>query len=62
MALLPAPTTPNGWSSRGVALGTASPSTRRALQVDADAGADAGVALGLQVILTSLCERLPVPP
>jgi predicted murein hydrolase (TIGR00659 family) len=45
-----------GWISRGFALGTASHGigAARALQVDADAGAYAGLALGLQVVLASL--------
>ncbi len=45
-----------GWSARGFALGTASHGigAARALQVDADAGAYAGLALGLQVVLASL--------
>jgi len=43
------------WSVRGFALGTASHGigAARALQVDADAGAYAGIALGLQVLLAS---------
>lgn len=46
----------SGWSARGFALGTASHGigAARALQVDADAGAYAGLALGLQVVLASL--------
>ncbi|AEG91108.1 LrgB family protein [Ramlibacter tataouinensis] len=45
-----------GWAARGFALGTASHGigAARALQVDADAGAYAGLALGLQVVLGSL--------
>lgn len=46
----------DGWAARGFALGTASHGigAARALQVDADAGAYAGLALGLQVVLASL--------
>jgi predicted murein hydrolase (TIGR00659 family) len=46
----------SGWSARGFALGTVSHGigAARALQVDADAGAYAGLALGIQVILASL--------
>jgi putative effector of murein hydrolase len=45
-----------GWSARGFALGTAAHGigAARAMQVDADAGAYAGLALGLQVLLASL--------
>ena len=45
-----------GWAARGFALGTASHGigAARALQVNADAGAYAGLALGLQVVLASL--------
>lgn len=45
-----------GWAARGFALGTAAHGigAARALQVDSDAGAYAGLALGLQVILASL--------
>jgi len=45
-----------GWMARGFALGTAAHGigAARALQVDADAGAWAALALGLQVLLTSL--------
>ena len=48
------------WAARGFALGTASHGigAARALQVDADAGAYAGVALGLQVVLQSLLVPL----
>jgi putative effector of murein hydrolase len=44
------------WAARGFALGTASHGigAARALQVNADAGAYAGIALGLQVVLASL--------
>ena len=50
------PTTPNGWIARGFALGTAAHGVgaARALQVNADAGAYAGLALGVQVVLASL--------
>jgi putative effector of murein hydrolase len=46
----------DSWAVRGFALGTASHGigTARALQVHADAGAYAGIALGLQVLLASL--------
>lgn len=45
-----------GWMARGFALGTAAHGigAARALQVDADAGAFAGLALGLQVLLASV--------
>ena len=45
-----------GWCARGFALGTAAHGigAARAMQVHADAGAYAGLALGLQVLLTSL--------
>jgi putative effector of murein hydrolase len=48
------------WAVRGFALGTASHGigAARALQVDADAGAYAGIALGLQVLLASLLVPL----
>lgn len=48
------------WSVRGFALGTASHGigAARALQVDADAGAYAGIALGLQVLWASLLMPL----
>ncbi len=50
------PRTPQGWMARGYALGTTSHGlgAARALQVDADAGAYAGLALGVQVVLASL--------
>lgn len=50
------PIDPNGWMARGFALGTASHGigAARALQVNADAGAYAGLALGMQVVLASL--------
>src|SRR5574343_638251 len=45
--------TPQGWLARGYALGTTSHGlgAARALQVDADAGVYAGLALGVQVVL-----------
>lgn len=45
-----------GWAARGFALGTAAHGlgAARAIQVNADAGAYAGLALGLQVVLASL--------
>ena len=45
-----------GWMARGFAMGTAAHGlgAARALQVDADAGAYAGLALGLQVLLAAL--------
>jgi putative effector of murein hydrolase len=48
------------WAARGFALGTASHGigAARALQVNADAGAYAGIALGLQVVLASLLMPL----
>jgi putative effector of murein hydrolase len=47
---------PADWIARGFALGTAAHGigAARALQVNADAGAYAGVALGLQVLLQSV--------
>ena len=54
--LLRISTTRSGWMARGFALGTASHGigAARSLQVNADAGAYAGLALGLQVVLASL--------
>jgi putative effector of murein hydrolase len=48
--------TADGWMARGFALGTASHGigAARALQVNADAGAYASLALGIQVVLQSL--------
>ncbi len=48
------------WAVRGFALGTVSHGigAARALQVNADAGAYAGIALGLQVLLASLLMPL----
>lgn len=45
-----------GWAARGFALGTSSHGigAARALQVDPNAGAYAGLALGMQVVLSSL--------
>ena len=50
------PVTPSGWAARGFALGTAAHGigAARALQVNADAGAYAALALGLQVVLAAL--------
>ena len=55
-------TDPAGWAARGFALGTAAHGigAARALQVNADAGAYAGLALGLQVVLASLLMPLVV--
>jgi len=55
-AVLRVDTTTLGWEARGFALGTASHGigAARALQVNADAGAYAGIALSAQVILQSL--------
>jgi predicted murein hydrolase (TIGR00659 family) len=49
-----------GWMARGFALGTAAHGigAARAMQVDADAGAYAGLALGLQVLLAALLMPL----
>jgi putative effector of murein hydrolase len=49
-----------GWMARGFALGTAAHGigAARALQVNADAGAWAALALGLQVVLASLLMPL----
>lgn len=56
------PTTHQGWAARGFALGTAAHGigAARALQVNADAGAYAALALGLQVVLASLLMPLLV--
>jgi len=58
--LLHVPRDAAGWMARGFALGTISHGigAARALQVDADAGAYAGLALGLQVVLASLLMPL----
>ena len=57
------PTTPEGWAARGFALGTTAHGigAARALQVNADAGAYAALALGLQVVLASLLLPFLVP-
>jgi putative effector of murein hydrolase len=49
-------TNTHGWMARGYALGTAAHGigAARAMQVNADAGAFAGLALGVQVVLASL--------
>ena len=54
--LLKIPTDGNGWMARGFSLGTAAHGigAARAMQVNPDAGAFAGLALGLQVILAAL--------
>ncbi len=59
-AALGIPTDNNGWSARGFAMGTSAHGlgAARALQVNADAGAYAGLALGLQVVLASLLMPL----
>lgn len=58
--LLRIATTPSGWAARGFALGTAAHGigAARALHVNADAGAYAGLALGLQVVLAALLMPL----
>ena len=50
----------SGWMARGFSLGTAAHGigAARAMQVNADAGAYAGLALGLQVVLASLLMPL----
>jgi predicted murein hydrolase (TIGR00659 family) len=55
-AALRVPTDAAGWAVRGFALGTASHGigAARAMQVNADAGAYAGLALALQVLLASV--------
>lgn len=59
-AALRLPYSAEGWTARGFALGTAAHGlgAARALQVNADAGAYAGLALGLQVVLASLLMPL----
>jgi len=54
--LLKIPAEGNGWMARGFALGTAAHGigAARAMQVNTDAGAFAGLALGLQAVLASL--------
>ena len=56
-------TTPTGWAARGFALGTTAHGigAARALQVNADAGAYAALALGLQVVLASLLMPFLIP-
>jgi len=55
-ALLIIPTDADGWMARGFSLGTAAHGigAARAMQVNPDAGAFAGLALGLQVVLAAL--------
>lgn len=57
---LQVPRTDAGWMARGFALGTTSHGigAARAMQVNADAGAFAGLALGIQVVLQSLLVPL----
>ena len=59
-SLLRLPYDGKGWMARGFALGTASHGigAARALQVNTDAGAYAGLALGLQVVLAALLMPL----
>lgn len=59
-AALRIPTNPAGWAARGFALGTTAHGigAARAMQVNPDAGAYAGLALGLQVVLASLLMPL----
>lgn len=54
--LMKIPTDGDGWMARGFSMGTAAHGigAARALQVNSDAGAFAGLALGLQVVLASL--------
>jgi predicted murein hydrolase (TIGR00659 family) len=54
--MLKIPTDGDGWMARGFSMGTAAHGigAARALQVNSDAGAFAGLALGLQVVLASL--------
>ena len=51
---------PTGYAARGFALGTAAHGigAARALHVNADAGAYAGLALGMQVVLAALLMPL----
>jgi putative effector of murein hydrolase len=55
-AILRTPMTAQGWMARGFALGTAAHGigAARALQVNPEAGAYAGLALGLQVVIASI--------
>ena len=57
------PATSGGWAARGFALGTAAHGigAARALQVNADAGAYAALALSLQVVWASLLMPFLVP-
>lgn len=59
-SVLRVPTDSSGWMARGYSLGTAAHGigAARALQVNADAGAYAGLALGVQVVLASLLMPL----
>jgi putative effector of murein hydrolase len=59
--LLRVPAAGQGWRARGFAPGTVSHGigAARALQVNADAGAYAGLTLGLQVVLAALLSRWP---
>jgi predicted murein hydrolase (TIGR00659 family) len=59
-AVLRIPVDETGWTARGFALGTAAHGigAARAMQVNADAGAYAGLALGLQVVLASVLMPL----
>ena len=59
-AVLRIPVDATGWTARGFALGTAAHGigAARAMQVNADAGAYAGLALGLQVVLASVLMPL----
>ena len=61
--VLQVPTTYEGWATRGFALGTAAHGigAARALQVNADAGAYAALALSLQVVLASLLMPTLLP-
>jgi putative effector of murein hydrolase len=54
------PFTTAGWTARGFGLGTAAHGigAARAMAVNADAGAYAGLALGLQVVVSSLLMPL----
>jgi len=51
------PTNPAGWAARGFALGTSAHGigAARAMHVNDDSGAYAGLALGLQVVLWPRC-------
>lgn len=58
--LLRVPPAGTGWAARGFALGTAAHGigAARALQINPDAGAYAGLALGLQVVLAAILMPL----